>query len=84
MSDKWKWILYVWHGWRAAVWRAEMCLYPREHHGNIISTPVRYDRAEAMHEYHHYAAKGLHRDLFPPEPPLDMVEVYSKIKRGQF
>jgi hypothetical protein len=68
MTDKWKWILMLWHDWRAAVWWAEMRLYPREHYGNIISTPVRYERAEAMHEYHASRARTLHKELFPPKP----------------
>lgn len=69
MTDKWRWIFLIWHDWRAAVWAAEMCLYPQEAHaGGLISTPYRYRWAETMRDFHRARAEEMYRALFPPQP----------------
>jgi hypothetical protein len=73
MTDKWRWILMLWHDWRSAIWRAEMCLYPVEHSGNMVCVPNRHTRAETMCDYHYERARRYRNELFPPEP-VDLAE----------
>jgi hypothetical protein len=81
MTDKWRWILLLWHAWRAAVWRAEMCLYPIEHHsGNLRSVPYRHQHAEAMYDYHEACRNEFHRQLFP-QPTISVEEAIQRYAR---
>jgi hypothetical protein len=70
MSDKWRWILLVWHDWRCNVWNAESYLRdePRKKH------------AQVMRDYHMDRAGEMHRALFPP-PPIDFQNLFEKMKR---
>jgi hypothetical protein len=60
MTDKWRWILLVWHGWRCAVWHAEAA----------IRLGPRLKYAERMRDWHMHQGEQMHRALFPP-PPID-------------
>lgn len=70
-----------WHGWRAAIWYAEMQLYPIQRPGSGIEvTPYRHLHARAMHDYHAHGHSDMHRQLFPPPPP-NWDEIFKDMKR---
>lgn len=73
MSDKWKWALLIWHGWRAAVWFAE----------KRIRTGLRLHYAEAMHGYHHYSHQELCEHLHP-RPPVDEEAIFEEFKKTKW
>jgi hypothetical protein len=72
MTDKWRWILLVWHDWRAAVWYATWYLH--------AEGSVRQKFAKSMCEYHSSRREQLHRELFPP-PPVEWDDVIREFRK---